>query len=121
MRLRELPATYLAFAVLTVLGPLGIMLSQGQAVRPSAGGLAILALLLWGLARHARIAWALLLGWDAFMLLAAGATLGGTGMLLSAPLLFTVMLVCVGLLLSPSMLRHVGICQRSAPTARPTA
>ena len=117
--LRQLPRAYVPFALLTVFGPLLVMLVQGDQIRPSAGGLAFLALLLLGLARRSRLAWGLLLAWNGFLVLAVAAALGGSGVLLSAPLLLLVGLGSIGLLLSPSMRQHLGGEGRRPGTAGP--
>lgn len=114
-RLRQLPRTYVPFALLTMFGPLLVMLVQGEAIHPSVPGLAFVALLLVGLARRSVLAWGLLLIWNLFVTLAValvsggGSSGGGEGLLPSAPLLLLLGLISVGMLLSPSMRAHVGI------------
>ncbi len=113
-RLRQLPRTYALFALLTAFGLPLIMLVQGEAIHPSAPGLAFVALLLVGLARRSVLAWTLLLLWNLFATLAFGLVFGGGSgsgewLLPSAPLFLLLGLSSVGLLLSPSMREHVGI------------
>ena len=107
-KLRRAPRTYVLFVLLAMFGPLLLMLLQGDAIHPSAAGLAFVALLLVGLGRGSSLAWALLLAGSLLYALAVAATLPGgpIGGWLSALLLC---LVCAGLLLSSSMRRHVGI------------
>jgi hypothetical protein len=113
--LRQLPRTYVPFALLTMFGPLLIMLVQGDAIHPSAPGLAFVALLLLALARRALLAWILLLAWNLFFAFAVAGASGWT--FPSAPLFLLLGLISAGLLLSPSMRQHVGI--RRPRAARP--
>ncbi len=113
-RLHQLPRTYAPFALLTAFGLPLITLVQGEAIHPSAPGLAFVALLLVGLARRSVLAWTLLLLWNLFFALAVGLVFGGGsggGQLLlpSAPLFLLLGLSSAALLLSPSMREHVGI------------
>ena len=116
MSFNQLPRTYLPFALLTMIGPAIVMLIQGDALHPSAPGLVFVALLLLGLARRSRVAWSLLLAWNAFLALAVAAISGGTWLLPSGPLFVLIALTSVGLLVSPSMLQHVGIRRRRSPS-----
>ncbi len=100
------PRAYLPIALLTLFGPLPVMLLAGDQIHPSAGGLALLVILLVGLARGSRLAWTLLLLWHAVLVLAVGAMLAwpwpANGILALA-----MSAASVGLLLSSSMRRHV--------------
>ncbi|MHB8490827.1 MAG: hypothetical protein ACYDA6_01250 [Solirubrobacteraceae bacterium] len=126
-RLRRLPPMYGPFALLTMCGPLLVMLVQGDGIHPSVRGLAFVALLLVALARRSVLAWGLLLIWNLFVTLAvAGAGIGGSsgrgGLLLpNALLLFLLGLVSMVMLLSPSMREHVGIRRSRTVAPRRTA
>ena len=115
---RRLPRSYLAFVLVSVFGPLLVMLIQGDRIRPSIGGLAIVALLLVGLARGSLIAWALLLLWNVFLAFSVAATSGGDWLLPSAPLLLLVAAVSAPLLLPSSMVEHVGLRRRTFGSRR---
>ena len=111
--LRQLPRTYVPFALLTMFGPLLIMLVQGDALHPSAPGLAFVALLLLALARRSLLAWILLLAWSLFLAFTVVGVSGGAGgggwLFPSAPLFLLLGLISAGLLLSPSMRHHVAL------------
>jgi hypothetical protein len=111
------PTHLFPLAILTLFGSLPAMLIDGESIRPSAAGLAVIALLLVGVARGSMLAWTLLVIWNAFVVLAVAAAFGGSW-LAGAPLLLLVnAIVCLALLLAPSMRAHLG-AQRT-PVARP--
>ena len=97
------------------------MLIQGDKIRPSAGGLLIVALLLVGLARGSLTAWALLLLWNVFVGLSVAVASSGAWLLPSAPLLLLVAVGSAGLLLSPSMRELVGFRRWTPGHPRSTA
>jgi hypothetical protein len=113
MRAHRLPRTYVPLAILTMFGTLPAMLIDGDNIRPSAAGLAFVALLLVGVARGSTVAWALLLIWNAFLAFSIAATVGGSW-LPGAPLLLLNAVLCLGLLLAPSMRAHLGVRREHA-------
>jgi hypothetical protein len=76
MRRRRVPRTYAPLALLTMFGMLPAMLIDGNSIRPSAAGLAFVALLLVGLARGSMVAWGLILAWNAFLAFSVVASSG---------------------------------------------
>jgi hypothetical protein len=100
---------YLAFVPVTVFGPPLVVLIDGDRIRPSLGGLAIVALLLLALPRGSLIAWLLLLLWNLFIALSVAVASGGEWLLPGAALSLLVAAVSSALLLTPSMLEHVGL------------
>jgi len=114
---KQLPRTYMPFALVTMTGTPIVMLIQGDTLHPSVPGLVFVALLLLGVARRSLVAWSLLLAWNTFTVLAVAAASSGTWLLPTGPLYVLIGLTSVGLLTSPSMLQHVGIRSRrlSAP------
>jgi hypothetical protein len=117
MRAHRLPRTYVPLAILTMFGTLPAMLIDGDSIRPSAAGLAFVALLLVGVARGSTLAWTLLLIWNAFLALSVAATVGGSW-LTGAPLLLLNAVLCLGLLLAPSMRAHLGVRRGHAAASR---
>lgn len=109
MRIRQLPATYLAFTLLTLAGPPLIVLIQGEQLHPRAVALALLAVLLWALARGSVIVWGLFVLWNLFLGFSVVAISGGTWVLPSGPLLLLLAIVSLCLLGSPSMRRLIGL------------
>jgi hypothetical protein len=108
--------------VLMLFGPFAIELVQGHATQPSVVRLVALALLFMGLARRWLGAWLVLLAANVlYVLSAAIVPAGGAVFEVSAPLRFGLSVVCMALLLSPSMLRYVGIRRRETPGPRSAA
>jgi hypothetical protein len=89
-----------------MLGPLLIMLMQGDAIHPKSAALVLEALLLLALARRSVAAWSLLVLWSAFYSVVALPLLGS---LTNPPLLSVWAISCLVLLLTPSMCKHVGL------------
>ena len=112
----RLPRVYLPFVLITVGGPLIVMLIQGDRFQPRPAALVILAVMLVGLARGSMLAWGLFALWNLFMTLAIGVSAGG-GMLVSGWLLLGFSAAGLALLFSPSMRAHVGLRRR--PIAQP--
>jgi len=69
MPARRLPRTYFALAVVTMSGILPAMLVDHDSIHQSAPGLVLIALLLIAVARGHVVGWALLLIWNAFLVL----------------------------------------------------
>ena len=119
---RQLPWTYAPALVLMLFGPLAIELAQGHATKPSAVRLVVLALFFMGLARRWLGAWLVLLAANVlYVLSTAIVPAGGPVFEVSAPLRFALSVVCAALLLSPSMLRYVGIRRRETRGPRSAA
>lgn len=114
-RERRLPGVYVPFAVLTMFGPLPIMLLQHDPIHVKPAGLAFVAILLIALARHSLISWSLLLLWNLFLVFATGGALGTAGMTVGAPLLFLLALSCTAMQVTPSMRHHVGLGRGQRP------
>jgi hypothetical protein len=110
---------YLPFAVLTMFGPLPIMLLQHDPIHAKPAGLAFVAILLAALARRSVISWTLLLLWNVFLVFAAAPALGSPGMTVGAPLLSLLGLSCAAMQLTPSMRDHVGLASRQTPGQHP--
>ncbi len=109
--LDRLPRTYYAFLVVSVCGPILLVANGGGTVNRS--GLAFFALLLFGLGRRWRPAWALLVVSNAFPFIAVlGLTVSGGRLLPSALLLILYGVLSLALLFSPSMLDHVRLRRR---------
>jgi hypothetical protein len=106
---RRAPPVYVPFALLTMFGPLVIMLVQGDPIRPKVAGLAFVVFLLWALARGSVLSWGLLLLWNVFVVFSIAAVSGGELLLPSAPLLLLLALGSAVMLLMPSMRAHVGL------------
>lgn len=104
----RLPRTYMAFAFLTLFGMLPAMLVDHDSIHPSAAGLAFIALLLVAVSRGHVFAWALLLVWNAFLVLTVVAGSGGTW-LPGVPLVLLDGILGLALQLAPSMRAHVGL------------
>jgi hypothetical protein len=115
MPTRRLPRIFFPLAILTIFGTLPAMLIDGDSIRPSAAGLVVIALLLVGVARGSTVAWTLLVIWNAFVVLAVAAAFGGSW-LAGAPLLLVNAILCLALLLAPSMRAHLG-ARRGLATA----
>jgi len=114
--LRALPRTYAPALALMMFGPLAIEFAQGHAVQPSVVKLVLLAMLFMGLARRWLGAWVVLLAANVLYLLSSAIVPAGRPAFeVSAPLRFALSVVCFGLLLSPSMLRYVGVRRHGTP------
>jgi hypothetical protein len=100
---------YVPFAVLTMFGPLPIMLLQHDPIHVKPAGLAFVAIVLVALARRSAISWTLLLLWNVFLLFAPLPALGSAGMTVGAPLMSLLGLICAAMQLTPSMRDHVGL------------
>ena len=101
---------YWPFALLTMFGPLPIMLLQHNPIHAKPAGLALVALVLFALARRSRTWWALLLLWNVFLVLSVALAVGNPeGMTVGAPRLALLGLSCAVLQLRPSMRHHVGL------------
>jgi hypothetical protein len=98
-------------------GPLASMMAAGDTIRPSAAGLAFVALLLLGLARGSHVAWLILLVWNAFAVLSVIGAGGGT-LLLGAAFLLLNGVLSLALLLSPSMRGHLRTQRARSVVAR---
>lgn len=109
---RRLPRAYLPFALLTLFGPLPVVLLQHDPIHPKPAGLAFVAILLVALARRSVISWTLLLLWNVFLVCAAAPALGSPGMTVGAPLLSLLGLSCAAMQLTPSMRHRVGLSRR---------
>jgi hypothetical protein len=105
MTLRRLPRAYAPLALLTTFGMLPAMLIDGDHIRPSAAGLAFVIFFLVLLARGSVVAWVLILVWNVFLVLSVTASSGTW--LAGAPLLLINAMLCLALLLTPSMRDHV--------------
>jgi hypothetical protein len=116
MPARRLPRTYFAFALLTLFGLLPAILVDHDSIHPSAPGLAFIALLLIAVARGHVFGWALLLIWNAFLVLAVVAAAGGTW-LPGTPLVLLNGILCLALQVAPSMRAHVGLRRERTVTA----
>jgi hypothetical protein len=113
VRRSDLPATYYALvATLLALIPV-TMAATGQHVAPNAG-VAILALLLWGVARRSWLSWSLLLIWNVFYVLAIALVVPGGSISASGLAILACSALAAGLLLSPSMRAHLGGSARRA-------
>ena len=110
---------YWPFAVLTIFGPLAIMLIQHDPIHAKPAGLAFEATLLVALARRSAISWTLLLLWNVFLVFAAAPALGSPGMTVGAPLLSLLGLSCAAMQLTPSMREHVGLSRGETPGHHP--
>jgi hypothetical protein len=97
------------FALLTMVGPLLIMLLQGDPIQARPAGLAFVVFLLWALARGSAVSWVLFLLWNLFLAFSTAAVSRGNLLLPSAPLLLLLALGSAVMLLTPSMLAHVGL------------
>jgi hypothetical protein len=106
---RQLPLTYYAFALVLLVGFPAAYLVDGQHIEHFSRGLAIVLFLLWRVARRGRIIWALMVVWNAFILLAILGTGGPGAWSAGAPLFLGCALASVLLLLSPSMREYVGV------------
>jgi hypothetical protein len=91
------------------------MLVDHHSIRPSAGGVAFVAVLLLAVARGRVFAWALLLIWNAFLLLSVLAVSGGSW-LPGMPLLALNAFLCLALQLAPSMRAHLGLRRKDEVT-----
>jgi hypothetical protein len=113
--LDRLPRAYYAFLVVSICGPLLLIANGGGSVnRP---GLAFFALLLFGLGRRWRTAWALLVVLNAFPFIAVLAlTVSGGRLIPSALLLIVYGVLSLALLFSPSMLDHVRLRRQLTST-----
>src|ERR1700689_3346562 len=110
-RLRQLPGTYAMLAALMMLGPL-VKLAQGGTIPASVIEWVVLGLLLVGLTRRWLGAWVLLLAWNGLYIVSSLALRPSPGPTVGLPqdgLLFALCVLCVGLVLSPSMRRYVGL------------
>jgi hypothetical protein len=116
--LHRIPRSYWAFVVLSVVVPPLTMVVTGQKLEPKLGGLAIVGLILWALARGSLFAWGLSLLWNLFLLLSIAA-IGASGLELSGVLLLLTAAASVGVLLSPSMRGHVGLRRRRHAALQP--
>jgi hypothetical protein len=114
----------MAFAFLTLFGVVPAMLIDHDSIRPSAAGLAVIALLLLAVARGHLFAWALLLLWNGFFVLsvvavalsdAAGS--GGGPASPGDPLLVLNFGLCLALQLTPSMRAQVGLQRKRTPAS----
>ena len=105
------------FAVLTMFGPLPVMLLQHDPIHVKPAGLVLVAILLVALARRSLVSWSLLLLWNVFLLFATGGALGTQGMTVGAPLLFLLALSCAAMQLMPSMRHHAGLGHGHRPAA----
>jgi hypothetical protein len=121
---RRLPRTYIAFAFLTLFGVLPAMLVDHNSIRPSAAGVAVIALLLLAVARGHAFAWVLLLLLNGFFVLSIVAVAlshvagPGAGTLApGAPLLLLNFALCLALQLTPSVRAHVGLQLKRMSTA----
>lgn len=110
---------YVPFAVLTMFGPLPIMLLQHDPIHAKPAGLAFVAILLVALARRSVISWTLLLLWNVFLVFAAAPALGSPGMSIGAPLLSLLGLSCAAMQLTPSMREHVRLSRRRSSGRHP--
>ncbi len=115
VRLDRLPRTYYAFLGVSICGPILLITNGGGTINRS--GLAFFALLLFGLGRRWRPAWAILVVANAVPLLAVLGLAAGSGFVLNAVLLILYGLASLALLFSPSMLDHVRL--RSSRRTRP--
>src|ERR1700735_5632567 len=61
MTFRQLPRVYVPLALLTMFGPLLTMVVQSNPIHHLVLGVALIALLLWGLARRSHAVWWVLL------------------------------------------------------------
>jgi hypothetical protein len=121
---RRLPRTYMAFAFLTLFGVVPAMLIDHDTIRPSAAGLAVMALLLLAVARGHLFAWALLLLWNGFFVLSVVAVAlsdvagsGGGTASPGDPLLVLNFGLCLALQLTPSMRAQVGLQRKRTPAS----
>lgn len=104
---------YLPFALLTMFGPLGIMVLQHDPIHAKPAGIAFVAILLFAVLRGSLISWTLVLLWNAFLVFAAAAAVSHPGSVtLGAPLLPLLGLSCAAMQLTPSMRHHVGLGPR---------
>ena len=111
---------YVPFAVLTMFGPLPIMLLQHDRIHLHPLGLAFVALLLLALARGSITSWTLLLVWNVFLMFTAAPGLSHPGaMTADAPLLPLLGLSCAVMQLRPSMRQHVGFGRSEDAARRP--
>jgi hypothetical protein len=114
--LLALPHTFAPAFVLMLFGPFAIAFGEGHAVQPSVVKLVVLALLFMGLARRWLGAWIVLLAANVlYVVSSAIVPAAGPVFEVSAPLRFALSIVCCGLLLSPSMLRYVGVRRGGKP------
>jgi hypothetical protein len=110
------PRTYIPFALLTLFGMLPAMLIDHSGIHPSAAGLALIAMLLFGVARGHVLPWALLLIWNLFLVLTVVALSGGSW-LPGTPLVLLNGVLGLALGLTPSMRIHVGLPRGRAAIA----
>ena len=113
--LRQLPHTYAALAVLMMVGPL-VKLADGGTINASVVEWIVFGLLLLGLTRRWLGSWVLLLAWKGLYVVTAPALRPSPGPAIGLPrdgLLFALCVLCLGLVLSPSMRQYVGIRRRT--------
>jgi hypothetical protein len=113
--LRQLPHTYAALAVLMLLAPL-VKLAHGGTIHASVVEWIVFGLLLLGLTRRWLGSWVPLLAWNGLYIVASLALRPSPGPTIGLPhdgLLFALCVLCLGLVLSPSMRQYIGIRRRT--------
>jgi hypothetical protein len=103
-----------------MLGPL-VKLAQGGTMHASVVEWVVFGLLLLGLTRRWLGSWVLLLAWNGLYIVTSLALRPSPGPTVGLPhdgLLFALCVLCLGLVLSPSMRRYIGIRRSHTPGPR---